>query len=185
NYDHDSKDPQMCFPAANKDGARGMYTMCYVTGGRFLLARSFSQFSPEEIHDMSRIFPYHLQEKSARPIDAFNEGVTMPRIYDFAVDSSWHQLTFFNDNFDSTAGPSTISVKLGASLNEGGLELDSRRQYYVYDFWNDRLVGLLGGDAELTQDVRPGEARMMSVHAKGATRSLYPPTGMSCKGMSI
>src|SRR5690606_1026626 len=40
------------------------------------------------------------------------------------------------------------------------------KQYYVYDFWNDRFVGLLNGGEVLEQDLRPGEARMMSIHAK-------------------
>ena len=34
----------------------------------------------------------------------------------------------------------------------------------MYDFWNDRFVGKLPGEARLAQTLRPGEARMMSVH---------------------
>ncbi|MDX9880586.1 MAG: hypothetical protein RBS73_00880 [Prolixibacteraceae bacterium] len=161
NYDMDSKDPQNCVPK-NGDGRRGMLTMCYVTSGRFLLARSFSQLSAEEIADLGRIFPFHNIPKSARPLDAFS-GVTYPRVYDFEMNLDWHQLTFYNDN---TSDSALICVELGKSLNEGGMELNPSKSYYVYDFWNDRLIGTFAGSDKLEQQLRPGEARMMSVHAK-------------------
>ena len=167
NYDMDSKDPESCYPKTKSDGSRCMLTMCYVTSGRFLLAPSFSQLSEAQLHDMSRTFPYHTQTQSARPIDAFDAGVKFPRVYDFAINPSWHQLTFYNYNLDSTAAEKNrISVWLSKSLNEGGLGLDAGKLYYVYDFWNDRFVGLINGSDQLEQQMRAGEARMMSVHAK-------------------
>lgn len=60
---------------------------------------------------------------------------------------------------------STISVSLSDSNEDGGLELDPKNEYYVYDFWNDAFVGKLQGNAMLEQTLRPGETRMMSVHA--------------------
>ncbi len=167
NYDMDSKDPESCIPKANQDGARCMLTMCYVTSGRFLLAPSFNQLSKEQLHDLSRIFPFPQTAQSARPIDAFDEGVKYPRIYDYAVNPSWHQLTFYNYNTDTINATNTIiDVWLSKNLNEGGLGLDATKQYYVYDFWNDKFIGLINGKDKLEQHVRPGEARMMSVHAK-------------------
>ncbi|MDX9880589.1 MAG: hypothetical protein RBS73_00895 [Prolixibacteraceae bacterium] len=162
NYDTDSKDPQNCIPK-NGDGRRAMLTMCYVTSGRFLLAPSFYQLTGEEMHDLSRIFPFHTVAKSARPLDAFTSAEKHPRIYDFEVDPTWHQLTFYNDN---TTDPAVIHVELDKSLNEGGMELNPSRSYYVYDFWRNRLVGMYSGSDKLEQQLRPGEARMMSVHAK-------------------
>lgn len=166
NYDMDSKDPSDALPKEYHDGNRSMLTMTYVTSGRFLLGRSFAQLTPEQIHDLSRTFPYHSQPQSARPIDAFNKGVEVPRVYDYAVNPDWHQLTFYNYNQTADATKNTISVALSASLNEGGLQLDDMKDYYVYDFWNDRLVGLLNGKNTLEQQLRAGEARMMSIHAK-------------------
>ena len=166
NYDMDSKDPESCYPKMNSDGSRCMFTMCYVTCGRFLLAPSFLQLSKGQLHDMSRTFPYHIRSQSARPIDAFDAGVKFPRIYDFEVDSNWHQLTFYNYNLDSTKiEDNIISVGLSESLNEGGLGLNPENKYYVYDFWNDKLVGVFQGCKRLVQQLRLGEARMMSVHA--------------------
>lgn len=166
NYDMDSKDPESCIPKTNNDGERCMLTMCYVTSGRFLLAPSFSQLSKDQLHDLSRTFPYPKVAKSARPIDAFDEGVQYARIYDFEVNSSWHQLTFYNYNLTDENDKNKISVWLSKSLNEGGLQLDSSKQYYIYDFWNDNFIGLIGGKSKFEQQLRSGEARMMSVHAK-------------------
>lgn len=165
NYDMDSKDPTDALPLTQSDGSRSLLTMCYVTSGRFLLGRSFNQLSKEQLYDMSRVFPYHTIAQSARPLDAFNTGNDYPKVYDFEVNPSWHQLTFYNYNMDSTVqDKNKIEVMLSASLNEGGMALDSSASYYVYDFWNDRLVGVYKGTETLRQTLRVGEARMMSVH---------------------
>ncbi|MDX9880595.1 MAG: hypothetical protein RBS73_00925 [Prolixibacteraceae bacterium] len=162
NYDMDSKDIKKPVPA-NADGRRAMLTMCYVASGRFLLPRSFYRLTGEEMHDLSRIVPFHTVPKSARPLDAFTGSAKHPRVYDFEVNPDWHQLTFYN--FDTSA-PETIGIELSKSLNEGGMGLNPSGSYYVYDFWNDRLVGTFSGRDKLEQQLRPGEARMMSVHAK-------------------
>jgi hypothetical protein len=167
NYDMDSKDPSDALPKAHSDGNRSMLTMCYVTSGRFLLGRSFSELSKEQLYDLSRTFPYHTTAKSARPVDAFDAGVKYPRVYDFEVNPSWHQLTFYNYSIDSTQTAETkVNVSLSKSLNEGGLGLEANKQYYVYDFWNDHFIGLVNGHDKLEQQLRVGEARMMALHAK-------------------
>ncbi|KIO75200.1 hypothetical protein TH53_21985 [Pedobacter lusitanus] len=38
--------------------------------------------------------------------------------------------------------------------------------FNIYDFWNNGLVGLINGGDHFEQQLRPGEIRMMSVHAK-------------------
>ena len=47
----------------------------------------------------------------------------------------------------------------------GGMGLDSNRQYYIYDFWNNRFAGKVSGKTSIKQVVPNGEARMLSVHA--------------------
>jgi hypothetical protein len=113
-------------------------------------------------------------------------------VYDFRVDQTWHQLTFFNTAIEKGEWPSidvdlepftegrkdfpakvkalkpvagTVAVELGTPPAQGGLGLDAARRYYVYDFWNDKLVGVFAGRDRLAQELRPSEARMMSVHA--------------------
>jgi hypothetical protein len=156
-YDMDAKSVLKTDPK-NRDGVRQMLTMAYVVSGRLLLGTSFGNLNEEHFHDLTRIFPYHTEPRSARPVDAFTSPY--PRIYDFAVDSSWHQLTFYNPEKDECK----ISVDLSGDTAFGGLGLDAERRYYVYDFWNDRLVGQFEGGARLEQELRPGEARMMSIH---------------------
>ncbi len=157
NYDTDSKN--IFRLRDNHDAVRSLMTMSYVTTGRLLLANSFAQMTPEIIQDLTRIFPFHTTPKSARPVDAFTQ--TYPRVYDFEVSPSWHQLTFFNPDNDKTMD---IDVKLAGSTAEGRLGLNRVQDYYVYDFWNDRFVGKVAGSGKLSQTLRPGEARMMSVH---------------------
>jgi hypothetical protein len=58
----------------------------------------------------------------------------------------------------------TIGVNLAGNTAFGALGLDAAKEYYVYDFWNNTFVGKLPGNKRLEQKMRPGEARMMSVH---------------------
>jgi hypothetical protein len=158
NYDTDGKNPFHAQPP-NRDGERAMLTMSYVVSGTLMLAPSFGRLNAEQVHDIARLFPYHSSRRSARPVDAFISD--LPRIYDFRVDSQWHQVAFFN--FDA-ASPSEVSVALAGDTAFGALGLDPAKDYYVYDFWNGRFAGKFRGGGSLTQTLRPGEARMMSVH---------------------
>jgi len=162
NYDTDAKDPLDALPVENLEGIKTMMTMCYVLSGRFLQGRSFEQLSEEQIHVISRTFPYHSIPKSARPIDAFTTSYPVPRIFDFEVNPEWHQLTFYNDKLDSLV---ELNVVPAGSLNNGGLGMEGCTDYYVYDFWNDSFVGKLNGQDTLKQILRAGETRMMSLHA--------------------
>lgn len=165
NYDMDSKDPEDAIPTETRDGSRSMLSMCYITSGRFLLGRSISQLSPEQIYDMSRTFPYHTIHQSARPLDAFTTSAQWPRVYDFKVNEDWHQLAFYNYNLSyNDKEANTISVNLSSTLDEGGMQMNPSNFYYIYDFWNDAFVGKLRGDATIKQVLRPGETRIMSVH---------------------
>ena len=157
NYDADSKNVWRL--REDRDTVQSLLTMSYVTTGRLLLANSFSQLSPQIIHDLTRIYPFHTTPRSARPVDALTEKY--PRIYDFEVSRDWHQLTFYNPNATDAMD---IAVSLAGDAAEETLGLDPRKQYYVYDFWNDAFVGEFPGSGSLIQRLRPGEARMMSVH---------------------
>jgi len=190
-YDTDGKQVLDEYARNGRDGGRAMFTMTYVASGRLLLANSFAQMTPQQLHDLSRVIPFHAAPQSARPLDLFDGG-PCPRVYDFRVDDSWHQLTFYNTAVEGGRWPSidvdlepgtegrrdfpgkvralkpadgAVAVELGAPPAEGGLGLDAARRYYVYDFWNDRLVGVFAGSDRLEQELRPCEARMMSVHA--------------------
>ncbi|HLA86221.1 MAG TPA: hypothetical protein VJL29_15645 [Thermoguttaceae bacterium] len=164
-YDMDSKSlldawKQTSPGSTDRDGRRMMLTMSYVTASRLLMATSFRDLSREAIHDLSRVFPFHSEPKSARPLDAFTTAGP-PTVYDFAVTPDWRQLTLLNtDGVRET----TLTVALSGEQADGAMGLDPKAEYYVYDFWNDTFVGRVAGGGKLRQTLRPGEARMLSVH---------------------
>jgi hypothetical protein len=164
-YDMDSKDLNNSWKTkgwngSDQDGRRMMLTMAYVAASRLLTANSFRDLSKETLYDLERTFPYPNEPKSARPIDAFvHEGY--PRVYDFAVTPDWHQVTLYNNAMPTRE--ETITVPLAGDTADGALGLDSQAEYYVYDFWNDAFIGTVKGSMALTQTLRPGEARMLSI----------------------
>lgn len=165
-YDMDSKDlfgawKTGGYAGSDRDGRRMLLTMAYVAASRLLLANSFRDLTPEALHDLSRTFPYHSEPKSARPVDAFvTDG--WPRVYDFEVTPQWHQLTLYNHTEPSRE--ETFSVPLSGDTADGALGLKPEKEYYVYDFWNDCFAGRLKGSDRLMERLRPGEARMLSIH---------------------
>jgi hypothetical protein len=156
-YDMDAKNLLKANPN-NRDGLNKLLTMSYTAGSRLLLANSFSTLDGEKIFALSRIFPYHSSTLTARPVDMLLRKY--PSIYSFRINDDWQQVVFYNQNDNS---PDTISAGLSDKAIHGGLELSTKKSYYVYDFWNNRLIGKLQGKDRLTQELRPGEARMMSV----------------------
>ena len=158
-YDMDGKNIFKTRPA-NRDGQRQMLTMCTLIGGRFLMANSFRKESPEQIHDLSRVYPNYSKTKSMRPLDVFT-NMKLPQVYDLEIEPGWHQVAFWNVDAKNAG---TVGVDLGVDSAEGGVGLDKNKSYYVYDFWNDKFVGKIAGNQRLEQALRPGEVRMMAVH---------------------
>jgi hypothetical protein len=156
NFDTDSK--SIVRYEANRDKVRCILTMGYVVSGRFLMANSFSDYSPATFRDITRTFPYHTANKSARPVDAFVSA--SPMVYDFEVDTSWHQVTFYNPDEKKDR---IIGINMSGQTVDGALGLDKNKSYHVYDFWNDNYCGIIKGTERLEQSLRPGEARMLSV----------------------
>ena len=64
NYDMDGKNPFHANPP-NRDGERATWTMAYVAAGTLMLSPSFGRMTPEHIHDLSRIYPFHSARQSA------------------------------------------------------------------------------------------------------------------------
>ena len=63
----------------------------------------------------------------------------------------WSSLTFFNEDEEH---PQKISIKLSGIEGRGGAGLHPDKQYYIYDFWNDKLIGTFGGNETLEQELR-------------------------------
>lgn len=164
-YDMDSKELTSAWKSngwtgSDRDGRRMVLTMAHVASSRLLLANSFRDMSADTLHDLSRTFPYPTEPRSARPLDAFvHDG--WPRVYDFAITPDWHQVTLFNNTMPTRE--EKITVPLAGDTADGALGLDPAADFHVYDFWNDSFVGTFKGSDSLTQTLRPGEARMLSV----------------------
>lgn len=159
---------------------RAILTMSYTASGRLLLTESFRHFSDSVVHDLSRVIPFHAAPLSARPLDAFgsppreaeSDPITVrtsytppasiprcPRVYDFAINDTWHQLVLYN--YEQSRRNFNVSVNDETAF--GGMGLDANREYYLYDFWNDRFAGKVSGGVQ--QTLSAGEARVLSVHA--------------------
>ena len=184
NYDHDPINPYHIYPENTRDGWRAAITMTYTTSGRMEIGKYFEKMTSEMIYDLSKAVPLlSAPAKSARPIDAFS-GVLYPHVYDFTVNPDWHILTFYNTRIEGEEWPTdglaywdlnkqfipkrmlsdVINVELGDKTDDGGLGLDTDKEYYVFDFWNWQFIGEIAGTSNLEQELRPGEARVMAVH---------------------
>lgn len=155
NYYPDSKKVHDCTPEIR----RAMLTMVYLTSGRIDLATSFTLFTPEIVHDFSRLYPAYREPFTARPADAFT-GVKDPRVYDLALTPDWHQVALLNTG----SGPATVSAPLGGDpVASGALGLDPAASYYVYDFWADTLVGKVPGSGKVERSLGSHHCAMLSV----------------------
>jgi len=145
-------------PISNTE-RQAILTMNYTISARLLLTESFSKMSPAVIHDLSRTIPYHDSTLTARPLDAFTSEY--PTVFDFAISPRWHQLVLYNGEPKSEK---QFDIRLSGDTTFGAIGLDPSHSYYLYDFWNDQLVGKLKGSETLRQKLRPDETRMLSIH---------------------
>ena len=154
NYYPDSKAVHNRTPAVRQS----LLTMLFLTSGRLELATSFGLFTPEILHDVTRVFPLYREPRSARPLDAFT-GVANPRVYDLELTPEWHQVALFNPDTTTT----NISVALSGEHVDGAIGLDPSASYYAYDFWSDTLVGTFPGTAKIAMRLEPTHCAMLSV----------------------
>ena len=138
---------------------RAILTLSYAVSGRLLLTESFRLFTGEVLHDLSRIYPFHATTLSARPLDAFIRDI--PTVFDFSISDDWHQLILHNDG----KAIREFTLPISGDTAFGAIGLEAEKDYYCYDFWNNRFAGRVNGSGALTQSVEPGEARMLSIHA--------------------
>ncbi len=163
NYDMDGKALLFYGHKQDKEIAethrRAILTLSYTATGRLLLTESFRLFSEEVLHDLSRVFPFHSTTLSARPLDAFIRN--NPSVFDFQISEDWHQLVLYNDTEENRQ----FDVELSGNTAFGAIGLNDKKEYFIYDFWNDNFVGKVGGGDILKQNLPKGEARMLSIHA--------------------
>ena len=161
NYFPDTKSVHGCTPEIRQS----MLTMVFLTSGRIDLATSFTLFTPEIVHDFSRIYPAYREPFTARPLDAFT-GVNDPQVYDLELTPDWHQVALFNTS--NKAAPIAVALS-GDRVAAGAIGLDPAASYYVYDFWSDTLVGKLPGTAKIEKKVGPSHCAMLSIRKVQST----------------
>ncbi len=156
-YDMDAKNLLKVQPG-NRDGVRKLLTLMYTTCGRFLMANSFDRLSPDMLHDLSRIFPYPDTWISARPVDALISKY--PEIFAFKVSDGWYQMVVYNSDDQNFA---TKTIRFGSPDYFGALDLKADKKYFAWEFWDNKQAGEFMGSELLKLDLRPGEAKMISI----------------------
>jgi len=137
---------------------QSLITLNFLTSGRLDLATSYSLFTPEITHIVSRSYPHYPEPVSARPLDAFT-GVEDPQVYELELGPDWRQVTFYNTG-DETA---VVSTALSGERVNNAIGLDPKYAYHAYEFWTDTYLGKLKGTDRLERNLKPGHCAMISV----------------------
>jgi len=137
---------------------QALITMNFLTSGRLDLATSYSLFTPEITHIVSRSYPHYPDPVSARPLDAFT-GVTDPQVYELELTPDWRQITCYNTG-EATA---VVGTGLSGERVDNAIGLDPDAAYHAYEFWTDTYLGKLNGRDRLERKLAPGHCAMISV----------------------
>jgi len=149
------------FKNLDTDARRTMLSLVGLISGRIELGTSFGRMTPEEQHDLTRLYPIFPGTRSFRPVDMLVEGREDPSVYAYQIDSGWSQIIFCN-NHDQ---PHTVTAPIsGNQADTGSLGLDPHASYYLYDFWNDEFLGEHQGSDSITRDLKPYQALTCSLH---------------------
>lgn len=140
------------------ENLQSLITLNFITSGRLDLATSYSLFTPEITHIVSRSYPHYLEAISARPLDAFT-GVLDPQVYELELTPDWRQVAFYNTGKEKAV----ISTALSGDRTGNAIGLDSDASYHAYEFWTDTYLGKLEGTAQLQWELEPGHCAMISL----------------------
>lgn len=151
------------FKGMDRDQRRTMLTQVGLISGRIELGTSFGRMTPEERHDLTRLYPIMKGTRSFRPVDMLTSAPADPSVYVYQVDADWSQLILCN-NQDK---PLELRVPIsGDQADTGSLGHAAEGSYYLYDFWNDRLLGELKGSDSMSVVLKPYQALSYSLHRK-------------------
>ncbi|NQV35344.1 MAG: hypothetical protein HQ515_21805, partial [Phycisphaeraceae bacterium] len=137
---------------------RSMLTMVFLSSGRLDLSSSFSLFTPEITHDVSRTYPHYPDPKTARPLDAFT-GIRDPQVYDLELTPDWHQVALYNTGKETAV----VSTAISGERVDNAIGLDSTAQYHAYEFWSDTYLGKLPGIGRIARELNPNCCAMVSL----------------------
>ncbi|MCF7956631.1 MAG: hypothetical protein K9M75_12580 [Phycisphaerae bacterium] len=146
---------------------RTFLTLIGLLSGRIELGTSFGKLTEDMIYDLTRFYPILPNGKTFRPAD-FLLNKKHPEVYVYDVTGDWKQVILVNNDVPTgrrkTSTIKTIAAPVsGNQANTGSLGLDSSKKYYVFDFWNQKPLGVIAGSDVLSADLWSGQAQVYSV----------------------
>ncbi|GGW46011.1 hypothetical protein GCM10007383_32900 [Arenibacter certesii] len=140
---------------------RSFLTLIGLLSGRLELGTSFGSMTEEMQYDLSRIFPVLPNGQAFKPVDMFI-GKDHPEIYTYDVNEDWKQVLLVNnDTENSTVLTPPLS---GNQVTTGSFGLDENSEYYAFDFWNQKFLGIYKGSDTFKVELKPKEANVFSIH---------------------
>jgi hypothetical protein len=166
-YYPDSKSFYQKGEALGEMQRRTFLTLVGLLSGRIEMASSFGTLTEDMAYDLTRLFPVLPNGKSFRPADLLLEK-KHPEVYVYEVNAQWKQVILVNNDMGTYRGQvamrKTIAAPVsGDQANTGSLDFDRSKNYYVFDFWNQKPLGTISGTGVLSADLSPGEAQVFSV----------------------
>jgi len=139
---------------------RTFLTLVGLLSGRIELGTSIGSMTDEMFFDLTRLYPVLPNGKSFRPVD-FLLDKKHPEIYVYDVNSKWKQVILINNDKEKKR---VISAPLsGDQVTCGSIGFSPTARYVVFDFWNQKAVGVFSGKEKLTRELDEGEALVFSV----------------------
>jgi hypothetical protein len=137
-----------------------MLTQVGLLSGRLELATSFGSMTDEMKHDITRLYPVLQEPKSFRPVDMLHCD-RHPSVYVYDIDPSWSQVILCNNEKTEQFVSPPFS---GVQYETGSLGMKPDKKYYVYDFWNNALIGKFSGHDKLSVKLAKYQSLVYSVH---------------------
>ncbi len=82
-------------------------------------------------------------------------------MYVYDINPQWSQVILCNNAKEKKVVTAPLS---GIQYETGSLGLNPDKKYYIYDFWNNHLVGILNGRDRLSLPLEGQQALVYSVH---------------------
>ena len=152
---------------ATQSHRRTFLTLVGLLSGRLEIGTGFGRLTDEIRYDMTRLYPVLPNGKAFRPVDCFLSK-QHPEVYVYAVDETWAQVILVNNQENGRGIPPSKLLKAPVSGDQpetGSLGLPVDRNYYVFDFWAQKPLGMIRGDGYLEASLKNGEARVYAVRA--------------------
>lgn len=139
---------------------RTFLTLVGLLSGRLELATGIGNMTDEMIFDLTRLYPVLPNGKSFRPVDFLLEK-KHPEIYVYDVNDSWKQVILINNDFEYLR--TIIAPISGDQVTTGSIGFKREAEYIVFDFWNQKTLGVFSGKENISKKLQAGEALIFSV----------------------